>query len=63
MAKEKQYKVTHPEYGHVIFTGMTTRQIEILDTYQNVCNSQELYPNNQEFGREARKILTSKVKS
>jgi len=60
MAKEEKWTVNHPDYGHVVFTGMTTRQVEILDVYQNVYNSKELYPNNQEFGREARSILTPK---
>jgi len=61
MAKEEKWTVNHPDYGHVVFTGMTTRQVEILDAYQNIYNIfKELYPNNQEFGREARSTLTPK---
>lgn len=30
----KEIKVTHPVFGHVVFTGMSVRQADILKEYQ-----------------------------
>lgn len=32
-------KVTHPDYGHVVFTNPTLRQQEVLSEYQKLINS------------------------
>jgi hypothetical protein len=39
MAKDKrnEIKVKHPEYGHVIFHGVTARQIEVLENLNDNC--------------------------
>jgi hypothetical protein len=39
MAKDKrnEIKVKHPEYGHVIFHGVTARQIEVLENLSDNC--------------------------
>ena len=33
----KKIKVDHPEFGHVIFHGATTRQIEVLESLKKTC--------------------------
>lgn len=53
----KETKVDHPEYGHVVFTGMTGRQEEILDFYQKIMEAKKGIPNDKEFGGVIRALL------
>jgi hypothetical protein len=39
MNKDKinEIKIGHPKFGHVIFYGVTPRQIEVLESLKNAC--------------------------
>tara|TARA_R110002126_G_scaffold47605_3_gene133356 strand:+ start:7603 stop:7791 length:189 start_codon:yes stop_codon:yes gene_type:complete len=56
----KEFKVDHPEFGHVVFTGMTGRQMDILIAYQKTFDAQIKKPNNQEFGNVIRPLYKGK---
>lgn len=52
-----EIKVDHPEYGHVIFTGMTSRQLDVLRGYQKINDLEKENGNDQEFGQLSRKVI------
>lgn len=56
--KQEEIKVTHPEFGHVVFTGMTGRQLEILDFYEKIFEAKKGIPNDKEFGQAIRALLS-----
>tara|TARA_R110001592_G_scaffold155886_1_gene386000 strand:+ start:31 stop:270 length:240 start_codon:yes stop_codon:yes gene_type:complete len=57
-------RVPHPKLGHVIFTGLTNRQLDIVLAYRTIVNNQSDYPNDQEFGKNTRDIIVSgKIKN
>ena len=60
MAKEvpTEIKVTHPEFGHVTFTGMTGRQADILRLFQESIDNVKNIPNDRDFGTAIRVLLT-----
>jgi len=37
MSKENEIKVKHPEFGHVIFHGITPRQRDVLENLSDNC--------------------------
>jgi len=37
MSKENEIKVDHPEFGHVIFHGITPRQKDVLESLKKTC--------------------------
>ena len=55
-------RVPHPKLGHVIFTGLTNRQLDILLTYRAIADKQSDYPNDQEFGKIVRPFFNQKIK-
>jgi hypothetical protein len=52
-------KVKHPDYGHVIFTEPTLRQLEILETFNLINEMVKDVPNDSDLGRVVRKKLKS----
>ena len=56
----KEVKVDHPEFGHVVFTGMAGRQMDILIAYQKTFDMQILKPNDQDFGNVIRPLYKGK---
>ena len=66
MAKDKrnEIKVKHPEYGHVIFHGVTARQIEVLENLSDNCTLTEtVLAQNKMLGdmvRDQDKVLVKK---
>lgn len=50
-------KVNHPEYGHVIFSQMSARQMDILELFVKIENLHSKYPNDHDLGKEIRKLL------
>ncbi len=55
-----EFKVDHPEFGHVVFTGMTGRQKEILEIAQQCIILEKTHGNDQEYGKLARKAIKTK---
>jgi len=58
LEKQEEIKVTHPDFGHVVFTGMSGRQAEVLDIYQKVFEAKKGIPNDKEFGQVIRALLS-----
>jgi hypothetical protein len=40
--KREKVTVIHPDFGHVIFSGATARQIEILEHYTQLVNESKV---------------------
>jgi len=58
MKEEKiEIKIIHPEYGHVIFSKMSARQMELLENYAKILELSSKYPNDHDFGKEVRALL------
>lgn len=53
---EIEVKIKHPEYGHVIFSQMSPRQLEILKIYVAIQEASK-DGNDQTFGTKVRKLL------
>lgn len=50
-------KVSHPSFGHVIFSQLTSRELDILTVYSQILEAKKEYPNDKEFGSAMRKLL------
>jgi hypothetical protein len=56
MSDKEQIKINHPEHGHVVFSQMSPRQMEILEIYAAILAAAKI-GNDQEFGTKVRKLL------
>ncbi len=52
-------KINHLDYGHVIFSKMSSRQMDILENYAEIKEAVKKYPNDHELGKEIRRLLKS----
>lgn len=44
-------------YGKLKFYNLSSRQFEIIKTYKEIQRLSILFPNDQEFGKEIRKLI------
>jgi hypothetical protein len=50
-------KIPHPEHGYVIFSQLSSRQLDILVAFTKILETRDKYPNDKEFGEAVRKLL------
>lgn len=62
MEDNNSITITHPVHGHVIFNGLSVKQLDILQDFEKLVELQADYPNDQEFGNIVRPIFIRKPK-
>ena len=55
--RKETIKISHPEHGHVVFSHMSSRQMDLLELCDAVVDTAKKYPNDHDLGREIRRLL------
>ena len=55
--RKETIKINHTEYGHVIFSKMSSRQMDMLELCDAVTEAAKKYPNDHDLGKKIRRLL------